>query len=550
MDRRDFLLSFAAAAGSAPLLGCRRTPPALPPGELLGPASALGHLLRDPPRTAPSETRDVPILIVGGGIAGLAAGWKLAKAGCGDFLLVELESDAGGNSRAGRNAISAYPLGAHYLPLPTREATAVRELLGDLGVLQGDPRAAKPVYDERYLCATPQERLYRNGRWQEGLLPHSGVSVAERRQYLHFSALMDDFKRRRDASGRRAFALPMALSSRDPDLLALDTLSMRDWLLARGLDSEPLHWYVNYACRDDYGAGSAAVSAWAGIHYFACRDGEAQNATPETVLTAPEGNAWLAAGMLRAIRERVGDRLLGSALAFQVSASRRPRGRTIAVDLWLPQEQRVVRVFTEQLIWAAPLFLIPYVFVDRPDLAEAARQYSYAPWLVANLSLAHFPEDRLGAPRAWDNVLYGAAGLGYVVATHQQMRLRPAATVLTYYRALDDFGPARGREVLRDTPREIWAEQILRELAGPHPDIRQVTTQLDVFRNAHAMSRPVPGLLWSGVREHFSADGAHLLFAHADVSGFSLFEEAQYRGVLAAERTLRRRGLRFTSSLT
>jgi hypothetical protein len=44
-------------------------------------------------------------------------------------------------------------------------------------------------------------------------------------------------------------------------------------------------------------------------------------------------------------------------------------------------------------------------------------------------------------------------------------------------------------------------------------------------------------------------DGERLRFAHADVSGFSLFEEAQYRGVLAAERTLRRLGVRFSSSL-
>jgi len=43
--------------------------------------------------------------------------------------------------------------------------------------------------------------------------------------------------------------------------------------------------------------------------------------------------------------------------------------------------------------------------------------------------------------------------------------------------------------------------------------------------------------------------GERLRFAHADVSGFSLFEEAQYRGVLAAERTLRRLGVRFRSSL-
>ena len=34
-----------------------------------------------------------------------------------------------------------------------------------------------------------------------------------------------------------------------------------------------------------------------------------------------------------------------------------------------------------------------------------------------------------------------------------------------------------------------------------------------------------------------------------DVSGFSLFEEAQYRGVLAAERTLWRLGKQFTTSL-
>ena len=75
-------------------------------------------------------------------------------------------------------------------------------------------------------------------------------------------------------------------------------------------------------------------------------------------------------------------------------------------------------------------------------------------------------------------------------------------------------------------------------------------TRLDVFRNAHAMVRPVPGLIWGEARQRFAADSEHLRFAHADVSGFSLFEEAQYRGVLAAERTLHRLGLSFTTSLS
>ncbi|WP_300453958.1 NAD(P)-binding protein [Accumulibacter sp.] len=547
MDRRDFLISIAAA-GAATLGGCHDGPPPLPPGELLATSFDLGHRLHSADLTPPSETRRLPVLVVGAGIAGLAAGWKLAGAGFADFLLVELENEAGGNSRAGRNPVSAYPWGAHYLPLPGRGALAVRELLAELGVLQGDPRAARPVYDERFLCATPQERLYRNGRWQEGLLPQNGVAAAERRQYQRFAELVEGFRQRRDAGGRPAFALPMALSSRSPDLLALDRVTMRDWLLAQGLDSPRLNWYVNYACRDDYGTGSAAVSAWAGLHYFACRDGEAQNASGETVLTAPDGNAWLARGMLRSISERVGDRLLTGALVFRVTGGDNPGG-PLAVDVWLSAEQRTLRLLAEQLIWAAPLFLVPHVFAGREALKAVARDFSYAPWLVANLTLSRFPDDRAGAPPAWDNVLYEAAGLGYVVATHQRLRRWPGATVLTYYRPLDELTPQQGRAALRDTSREVWAEQILAELERPHANLRQLTTRLDVFRHGHAMVRPLPGLIWGEARRRFAADGERLRFAHADVSGFSLFEEAQYRGVLAAERTLRRLGLRFRSSL-
>ena len=156
MDRRDFLASLATA-GLASLPGCSATAkPLLPPGALLGTSMGLGHLLREPTLPTPSETRRVPLAIIGGGIGGLSAGWKLAKSGFKDFLIVEMEAAVGGNSRSGRNEVSAYPLAAHYLPLPTREATAVRELLAELGVLQGDPRAERPRYDERFLCAMPQ----------------------------------------------------------------------------------------------------------------------------------------------------------------------------------------------------------------------------------------------------------------------------------------------------------------------------------------------------------------------------------------------------------
>jgi hypothetical protein len=178
------------------------------------------------------------------------------------------------------------------------------------------------------------------------------------------------------------------------------------------------------------------------------------------------------------------------------------------------------------------------------ELKAAALAGDYAPWLTANLHLADFPEERHGAPPAWDNVFYDSPGLGYVTATHQLIRRHLPGTVFTYYRALHDVTPAEGRRLLLDTPREVWAEGILGELERVHPDIRRLTTRLDIFRNGHAMRRPVPGSLWYGQREKMANfQSPRITLAHADLSGFSLFEEAQYRGVVAAERVLRSPGI-------
>jgi len=443
-----------------------------------------------------------------------------------------MENEAGGNSRAGQSPLVAYPWAAHYLPLPGPEATLVRELLAELGVLQGDPAAVKPAYDERYLCATPQERVYRNGLWDDGLLPQRGLEVGEREQQRRFQARMDELKQALGSDGRRLFAIPMELSSRDQAWRALDRISFKQWLDDNGFTAPTLHWLANYACRDDYGTSHAETSAWAGLHYFACRNGEASNAAGDSVLTAPEGNAWLARGLARHAEGRI----VTGALVGRIEAGK----TSLAVDVL--QGAKTVCYEARQLIWAAPAFVLPRVWPAMPgELRAAALAGDYAPWLTANLHLSDFPEERHGAPPAWDNVFYDSPGLGYVVATHQLIRRRLPGTVLTYYRALHDVTPAEGRRLLLETPREAWAAGILAELERVHPDIRRLTTRLDVFRNGHAMRRPTPGSLFDGRREKL-ANFSHprIALAHADLSGFSLFEEAQYRGVLAARRALDR----------
>ncbi len=500
----------------------------LPPGDLLGMNLSLGHRLRDGHFPAPSETRRVDVLIAGGGVAGLSAAWQLARLGIEDFVLVDLEAEVGGNSRAGRSPVTAYPWGAHYLPLPGREAEHVRALLAELGVLQGDPAAERPVYDERYLCATPQERLYRHGLWEEGLLAQRGVSPAERDEQHRFQAHMEALKQARGRDSRRVFAIPMALSSRDPAWRALDRLSFRQWLLDHGYTAPTLHWLANYACRDDYGTEHGETSAWAGLHYFACRNGEAANAASDCVLTAPEGNAWL----VRGLAARASGRLVHEAMVWRIADEK----HGVSVDVL--QGERSIRYSAKYLIWAAPVFVLPRVWPTMPpSLRGAALAGDYAPWLVANLHLDGLPAERHGAPPAWDNVLYQGPGLGYVTATHQTIRLHPGATVFTYYRALSDMRPADGRRLLLETSRETWAEAILGELSAVHPDIRERTRRLDVYRNGHAMRRPVPGSLFDGQREILAKfENSRMTLAHGDLSGFSLFEEAQHRGVLAAER--------------
>ncbi len=536
MQRRDFLKLLGANC----LAGCAPSAPPFPEGELLGVAHDLGHRLRDGALPAPTSTRRARVVIVGAGVAGLSAAWALRRAGVHDFVLLELEKESGGNARAGENAVSAYPWGAHYLPIPTMESKAVRVLLAELGVLQGDPFAQRPRYDERHLCHAPHERLFLNGRWQDGLMPQFGVSREDLAQIQQFDELIAHYRQRRDAHGRKAFALPMAHSAQDADLLALDTVSLRDFLWGKGLTAAPLHWYVDYCCRDDYGCTAAQTSAWAGLHYFCCRDGEASNASHESVLTWAEGNAWLT----RRLAAPLGQRLHTRAAVFRVEE----QARHIVLEVYHAGENRSERLTADHVIWAAPLFALPNILADCPaDLASAIAQTSHAPWLTANLTLRQPPTDKGGAPLSWDNVLYGTSSLGYVVATHQRLRITPAPTVLTYYRALTEDTPAQGRQRLLHTPWRVWAEEILRELSVPHPDLAQHVQRIDVWRNGHAMIRPTVGFIWGDARARLLQTGRRLHLAHADLSGFSLFEEAQYRGIVAAERVMAQEGVRHAS---
>lgn len=516
MKRRHFLQGALALPW---LAGCFSPDQPLQ-GSILGANHTLGHKLRQPIQPFRGHRQSVDVLIAGGGIAGLAAAWRLRKAGVENLALLELEGELGGNSRAARYPATPAPWAAHYLPVPTRESTVVRRLLTEMGLMKGE----KPALDEMHLCHSNEERIFVLGHWEDGLFPKAGASSEDFRQARDFDEHVQGWQKWRDGQGRKAFAIPMAFSSPDPEVRALDRESMAAYMTRHGWTSPRLRWYVEYGCRDDYGCSLANTSAWAGLHYFASRDGGGFE-PKDLQFVWPEGNHRLVQHLSAGLEERVFS-------GHMVTRLQRV-GNSWEVDAWSRDGVRGWRA--PRVIFALPTFLRPYL------MGEKTRpEFTYSPWTVCNLVMERLPEsvatDQMGL--SWDNVLYDSPGLGYVVANHQTKSHLQGPSVWTYYRPWAELEPAQARAGMLKANWSDVCSQVFQELSGVHPDLSQVCRQLDVMQLGHAMVRPLPGFVWSETRRQAALPGPGIFFAHSDLSAFSLFEEASYQGVRAAQELL------------
>jgi predicted NAD/FAD-dependent oxidoreductase len=504
--------------------------------QWVGASHARGHRLRSGAALPPPATqRQAAVLIVGAGIAGLAAARAFAKAGVQDVQLLELEDSAGGNSRGHALAGMACPLGAHYLPMPGPASHEVSEWLFEIGLLKSE--MGRTVADERHLCHSPQERLFIDGAWAEGLLPPAEKGSVMASQVQQFARAVQALQT--TARGARAFAMPAHHAPWGATQAALNTQTFALWLDAQGITHERLRWYLDYCCRDDYGAGAGVVSAWAGVHYFASRHGfhapGDEQAEREPVFTWPEGNAWLAQRLAAPFTSTANPRLHTGRTVLRVTENK----HHVQVLAWDEQGQQLEAWTTPQVVLAVPLFIAARVLDSNSStltcaLQAAASWLRYAPWLVANLHLTAPLLARTGAPLSWDNVIYGSAGLGYVDALHQSLRTvtdgASTPTVLTAYHAL----PTDQRGALLSGSSSVWAEQIIQQLAPAHPDLRRRVQRVDLMRWGHAMAVPAPGVQHHPALLALRQVRGRVRFAHADLAGYSVFEEAFTAGAEVA----------------
>jgi monoamine oxidase len=378
MDRRDFIRivitgSLAGMACGRPKSGAGTGPggdDAAPIRSDLSPVetretNAVCHALRDGATVRlPKPSRHVPIVIAGGGPAGLCAARFL---GDRPYLLVEKEHQVGGNATGGFWRGVGYSSGASY-----NNNKDVKAMASDLGV---------PLYPIKSVDGMIVRDIYVPDFFTEGM-----------RRAPYPQRVRDAFRRFVDA-----------YHTFDPEreLERLDNLPFAEIL--RDYPEEVTAFFDSFG-PNNWGAPVADTSAFIGIEAAQWMGGlEGERYAGEAgfgPLTQALGKSIVSGGADRVLTgaavvriEAEKDRILvayvppgatvpGAAPASGSGPARTPAGGSIWEGPPLPLEC----VSADTVIVAAPKFIARHLVAGLPpDQSEAMRTIRYEPYMVTNL---------------------------------------------------------------------------------------------------------------------------------------------------------------------
>lgn len=494
-------------------------------GSLTGSDRKRGHTVKDSDKSGidVKSRKKINTLIVGGGVAGLSCAYELNNEGYEDYILLELEEKVGGNARAGINEHSKFPLGAHYITPAGSENIDLLRFHQDVGLIDSINSEGDPIYNSKHSILHPIERIFTGNQWLvgEGDLYEVMTNVDKLQQHK-FNSLVEEMMRAKGGDGRYAFTIPLNMSSRDEKYTKLDKISFAEYLANQGLDSIPLIWHIDYCCRDDFGLCVDKVSAWAGLHYFCSRKvGKGLGGGP-LLFTWSDGNNWL----VNKLRKPVSDKCYTGVSAKKVV------DLDGSYDVYCYDHNLNINIIIEcnSIVMATPKFVNQYIL---DEIKEYKKIPEYAPWVVATLIIEKFDQDM-----AWDNFNYLGQGLGYINNQHKIRNYDQKKQVITYYWPISHLEPREARRWILKRSRSDWNYDILKDLETMHPGIAKKVENIDVHLWGHGMASPTVGSIWSGNREEDNSSIGNIHFAHSDMSGLSLFEEAFYWGSLAAKKVM------------
>lgn len=466
-------------------------------------------------------------IVVGGGMAGLVAAWKLQRRGVRDIVVLERNDDLGGLCRSDLVGGVTCARASAYASFPFNREMA--DLFLDLGLVANGPGLKTLTGVPQFELQAPYDRLFVDGHWVREPFGKEGLArlPVSRQVRKDLAALVDRLQELwdwEDARGRSAFDCPVEAASPAEEMRRLDALTVGEYATSRGWGLDMVR-LLDPVLRSAYGIGHERISAWAALDLLS--DEWLPTPPGRGALCHPGGNAF--------ITSRLAQRIDAQALTTGAFVTRvAQRNAEVHVGVLRGGEPTTLRA--RAVVFAAPPFLAPHLVPDLPpERRKAADALEYAPYLVANVAVSRTP-----AGLAYSNLLAGDCFVSDFIVADWAGSPSPATAppdrpnVLTAYAPLERAQRAR----LLAAPFDEWQAAILNDLDRCLPGIGETVTGLHLYRWGHAFAVPRRGWVFSPQRQLLKQPLGRIVFAGADVEGIPTVDHAMASGFRAAEEVL------------
>ncbi len=499
-SRRDFIRLVVGATGASYALGlvsCGRPPRVEQTSggrvQTATPQFRTAHrFLRDRHQIpVPDRTEDVDILVVGGGVSGLAAAAWLEQEGRRPTV-VENDLQPGGAAQSTSLAGGLVPLGSVYFVDPTPE---LRLLLDTAEIMPvGCPEDA---FDFGH--GTVVRDL-----WRDDVLRSV---IADDTDRVGMQRFRDDLL---DLGDRLPpYPLPEAL---EPWQAALDRPA-EPWVKSYG--SATLTSILNAYSRSSLGALLSGTNVYCLQNFYSSEFGSPYGQQRYTI---PGGPGVLTA----AVAARLSDVRAG-----HVCVRMRQDVRTAEADC-VDQDGRVVRFRARAIVMAGPKYQAPYLVEDLPaDQAQACSMLAYAPYMTIHI----VSDEPLTEPMIYDTWNLSSESETDVVNPGSVPGSDFNGHVSSLFVPMDRF--ARGQLMHDELFARKVADIIDQFLRTRTPQQRASVREVFAWGWGHGLVIPTPGS-HSGIAQRAARQHGRIVFANADCDAAPAMEGAASHGVRAA----------------
>ena len=358
----------------------------------------------------PAPEESVPLVVIGGGMAGLTAAYALRAH---RPIVLERAARFGGNSRGEAWRGIDYAIGAAYFIEPDA-GSEIAVLLDELGLT--DAYTVKTTEDPVVLAGRRYDEF-----WHGVTAPDARAQFDRLRRY--FVSYLEG------TDGREYPDIPVFDAEGRARIDALDRPTFIAHLreVAGGALHPHVETVVEHYCWSSFGASSTELSAASGLNFYCAEFGN--------VAVMPGGNAGVAERLVaRLERELPAGSLRPGALVLDV----RLADDGVLVS-WVEASGRVRTLHARAVVMACPKFVVPKVIDSlEPERIAAIDRLRYRAYLVANVLL-----DRPVKPDFYDLFMAGGGSADLASVEAAANRQKVTDVVLATYARHDE-----GRSVL------------------------------------------------------------------------------------------------------